>query len=97
MTIQSRSSGAPAHGRPGPDPLQMTELEKRMAEAEARHDVAARGRRAAPDVVQHYCAHERVTQACRAPRAGAPAARQRGRTATEKPPSRLQILFSRLF
>lgn len=43
------------------DPLQMTEAEKLMAEWEARHDVAARGHRGAPDVLQHYFAHERLT------------------------------------
>jgi hypothetical protein len=38
----------------------MSEAEKRMAEWEARHDVAARGHRPAPDVLQHYLAHERL-------------------------------------
>lgn len=42
------------------DPLQMTEHEKRVAEWEARHDVAARGHRVPPDVLQHYLAHERA-------------------------------------
>jgi len=40
---------------------EMTEAEKRMAEWEARHDVAARGHRAGSDVLQHYFAHERLT------------------------------------
>ncbi|MGY1679948.1 hypothetical protein [Geodermatophilus sp. SYSU D01176] len=43
------------------EPREMTEAEKRMAEWEARHDVAARGHRAGPDVLQHYFAHERLT------------------------------------
>ena len=43
------------------EPREMTDAEKRMAEWEARHDVAARGHRAGPDVLQHYFAHERLT------------------------------------
>ena len=99
MTTEERMQGAPGPGRVrrDPDPLQMTELEKRMAEWEARHDVAARGRRAAPDVVQHYCAHERITQVARPRPAGASAARRRPGPAAEKPPGRLRYLFSRLF
>lgn len=42
-------------------PHDMSEAEKRMAEWEARHDVAARGHRGTPGVVQHYFAHERLT------------------------------------
>jgi hypothetical protein len=57
--------------RPGGDPLQMTEAEKRAAEWEARHDVAARGHRAGPDVLQHYFAHERLTHAAEPQPAGA--------------------------
>jgi hypothetical protein len=49
-------------GAAGHDPLGMSEAEKRAAEWEARHDVAARGRRGAPDTLQHYFAHERLTQ-----------------------------------
>ena len=55
----------------GGDPLQMTEAEKRAAEWEARHDVAARGHRAGPDVLQHYFAHERLTHAAGPHAAGA--------------------------
>ncbi len=62
MTTEDRTRGTSGAGRarPGGDPLQMSEAEKRMAEWEARHDVAARGHRAAPDVLQHYLAHERL-------------------------------------
>ena len=65
MSIENRSPDASESGpsRPGGDPLQMTEAEKRAAEWEARHDVAARGHRAGPDVLQHYFAHERLTHA----------------------------------
>jgi hypothetical protein len=101
MSTEDRVQGAsePGRVRRDPDPLQMTEYEKRIAEWEARHDVAARGRRAAPDVVQHYFAHERLTQACHPRPAGAHAsnARQRPRPVAEQPPSRLRYLFSRLF
>ncbi|MCF6734322.1 hypothetical protein [Blastococcus sp. KM273129] len=63
----STGSGSPQASGPrrrrDTDPLQMTEHEKRVAEWEARHDVAARGHRAAPDVLQHYLARERLTRA----------------------------------
>lgn len=72
MSIENRSPDASESGRsrPGGDPLQMTEAEKRAAEWEARHDVAARGHRAGPDVLQHYFAHERLTHAAEPHRAG---------------------------
>ena len=81
MTTEERGQGAPGarRTRPNPDPLQMTEVEKRIAEWEARHDVAARGRRAAPDLVQHYIAHSRLTQGTRPRPAAAPAANERPR------------------
>jgi hypothetical protein len=62
MTTEDRPAGTQGDGRAGArgDPLGMSEAEKRMAEWEARHDVAARGHRAAPDVLQHYLAHERL-------------------------------------
>lgn len=62
MTTEHRTTGTSGAGRAGGrgDPLRMSEAEKRMAEWEARHDVAARGRRPAPDVLQHYLAHERL-------------------------------------
>lgn len=44
------------------DVVSMSEAEKLAAEWEARHDVAARGRRSAPDVLQHYMAHERLVE-----------------------------------
>jgi hypothetical protein len=52
-----------ASARTTGDPLQMTEAEKRAAEWEARHDVAARGRRPGAETVQHYVAHERLVHA----------------------------------
>jgi len=51
-------TGRPA--APRPDPVAMTPGEKVAAEWEARHDVAARGRRSAPDGVQHYLAAHRA-------------------------------------
>ena len=62
------------HARPAGDPLQMTEAEKRAAEREARHDVAARGRRAGAETVQHYVAHERLVHPARPHPPGVPAA-----------------------
>ncbi|MBJ7454037.1 MAG: hypothetical protein JHC71_18415 [Blastococcus sp.] len=62
MTTDDRTQRTPGtgSGQAGGDPLRMSESEKRMAEWEARHDVAARGHRPAPDVLQHYLAHERL-------------------------------------
>ena len=57
---ESPEPAGPGQARPTGDPLQMTEAEKRAAEWEARHDVAARGRRAGAETVQHYVAHERL-------------------------------------
>ena len=57
---ESPEPAGPGQPRPTGDPLQMTEAEKRAAEWEARHDVAARGRRAGGETVQHYVAHERL-------------------------------------
>ncbi|MGY1717602.1 hypothetical protein ACI8AG_00940 [Blastococcus sp. SYSU DS0552] len=99
MTTRENAQGGPGagRGRRAPDPLQMTAFEKRVCEWEARHDVAARGHRAAPDVVQHYLAHERLTEAARPWPAGAHAvgARQRPRPPAEQPPSRVGKLFRR--
>lgn len=61
MTESAPGAAAP-HRRPGAEPVGMTEAEKRAAEWEARHDVAARGRHSAPDALQHYVAHERLTR-----------------------------------
>ena len=100
MTTRETARGGPGRGgeRRAPDPLQMTEAEKRICEWETRHDVAARGHRSAPDVVQHYFAHERLIQAARPRPAGAHAgsARQRPRPTAEQPPSRVGELFRRL-
>ncbi|TYP88969.1 hypothetical protein [Blastococcus xanthinilyticus] len=91
MSTDENLQRAPGSGRVrrDPDPLQMTEVEKRIAEWEARHDVAARGSRAAPDVVQHYVAHERLTQGIRPRPAGSHAAARevaRPRPPAEEPP-----------
>jgi hypothetical protein len=59
---QSPDRAGPQERHAG-DPLQMTEAEKRAAEREARHDVAARGRRPGAETVQHYVAHERLIHA----------------------------------
>ena len=101
MTTEDRTPRAPEPGRVrrDADPLQMTELEKRMAEWEARHDVAARGHRAPPDVVQHYCAHERLTHASAPHPTGSHArAQRRSRfpVQDERPPSRFRALVRRL-
>ncbi|MDP5181609.1 hypothetical protein QOZ88_03080 [Blastococcus sp. BMG 814] len=64
MTVVSGTPQPPGdtgRRRGGWDPLQMTEAEKRACEREARHDVAARGRRPVQETVQHYLAHERLT------------------------------------
>lgn len=86
------------------DPLQMTEAEKLMAEWEARHDVAARGHRGAPDVLQHYFAHERLahpTGSHAAAGRAAPEPRQPAPTpavaAPVPAPPRSRGLLSRLF
>ena len=103
MSDEKRLAQASGTGRsrPAGDPLQMTEAEKRAAEWEARHDVAARGRRAAPDVLQHYLAHERLGHAAEPRPTGAhhgAEPRQPGELpAPPAPPSRglLRRLFRR--
>jgi hypothetical protein len=60
---QSPDRAGPGQERLAGDPLQMTEAEKRAAEWEARHDVAARGRRPGAETIQHYVAHERLVHA----------------------------------
>ncbi|SHN89025.1 hypothetical protein SAMN05660350_05020 [Geodermatophilus obscurus] len=64
-TLDGPEQPADRPTRPEPremaQPHEMSEVEKRMAEWEARHDVAARGHRAGPDVLQHYFAHERLS------------------------------------
>lgn len=107
MTTEDRSPGTPgpARRRPAGDPLQMSEAEKRIAEWEARHDVAARGHHAPPDVVQHYLAHERLPRqrpgsSVRPERArdGSAAEEQRPAAAEAEPAGRRSRgLLSRLF
>lgn len=60
MTDRTSPTARPGATTPRPDPLQMTAAEKCMAEWEARHDVAARGRRGDPEALQHYVARSRV-------------------------------------
>lgn len=84
MTTEDHTPGTTGAGRAGRsgDPLGMSEAEKRMAEWEARHDVAARGHVPAPDVLQHYLAHERAVHGQRpggrAPSAGSTAGAAHG-------------------
>lgn len=96
---RDREPARPNHVRRPADPLQMTEAEKRIAEWEARHDVAARGRRAGPAPVQHYLAHERLVHAEQPHPAGAfatpPPRRPVPPAATSRPP-RLRRLLHRL-
>jgi hypothetical protein len=79
----------------------MSEAEKRMAEWEARHDVAARGPPAAPDVLQHYFAHERLTHPeprpaqASPPAPDEPAAGSGREQAVERPRGWLRRLFRR--
>ena len=73
-------------GRPVGDPLQMTEAEKRVAEWEARHDVAARGRRAGAETVQHYVAHERLVHPAQPQPSAVPAAPKAPEQTAPPPP-----------
>lgn len=84
--------------RPTGDPLQMTEAEKRAAEREARHDVAARGRRPGAETVQHYVAHERLVHAAPHHPSGLQAAPQAPEqpVRTTSPPPRLSGLRNQL-
>ena len=47
-----------------PSPAEMTAEEKAICEWEARHDVAARGSRAAPGSIQMYLAESRSRERC---------------------------------
>ena len=71
---ESPEPAGPGQERPTGDPLQMTEAEKRAAEWEARHDVAARGRRPGAETVQHYVAHERLVHPAQPHPSAVPAA-----------------------
>lgn len=79
MSIGSESPEPTGSGsaRTTGDPLQMTEAEKRAAEWEARHDVAARGRRPGAETVQHYVAHERLVHAAQPHPSDVPATQPR--------------------
>lgn len=108
MGTDDRPREAPRRATPGGAPPEMTEAEKRRAEWEARHDVAARGHHAAPDVVQHYVAHERLTHPSApltpvphapagpgTPAAGQPQARPAEEGRQPRRPGFLRRLFSR--
>ena len=87
MGIDHESPGpaGSGHARPTGDPLQMTEAEKRAAEWEARHDVAARGHRGEPAAVQHYLAEIRTRQASHPAAPTAAAGHTDGRTVEPVP------------
>jgi len=58
-------SEGPVPGSPEPNPY--AEAEKLMAQWEARHAVAAAGRRVVGQGVPQYIQHERCTEACSTP------------------------------
>jgi hypothetical protein len=96
---ESQEPVEPLRARPTGDPLQMTEAEKRAAEWEARHDVAARGHRAGPETLQHYFAHERLVHSEPPHPSGvraAPKVRQPVQPAVMPRESRLRVLLRRL-
>jgi hypothetical protein len=64
MTAPGRRGPARDPGSATPEPNPFAEAEKLMAEWEARHDVAASGRRIGGLGVSQYLAHERCTEAC---------------------------------
>jgi hypothetical protein len=101
MSIDRGSPDRAEPGRvpPAGGPLEMTEAEKRVAEWEARHDVAARGHRAGGETVQHYVAHERMThpiQPHRAVRPVPPQPEQPAPPVAVPPDSRVRRLLRRL-
>ena len=59
--------GQPAGHGDRPPPAELSEAEKIMAQWEARHDVAAAGRRPSAAGVAEYLAHSRYVDACSAP------------------------------
>jgi hypothetical protein len=79
-----RGGSRPAGQRPAPDPLAMTPREKLAAEWEARHDVAAHGRRPLSESVQHHLGSGRT----REPRIGVPAGRAQTDHPAPTPPHR---------
>ena len=64
MTSSATPDPNARRNRPHPDPLVMTPAEKAMAEWEARHDVAARGKRATAGDVALYLAQSRSRERC---------------------------------
>ncbi|NEK60422.1 hypothetical protein GCU56_21425 [Geodermatophilus sabuli] len=76
------SSTAPDSPRSAREPAVMSAAEKLMAEWEARHDVAARGRRVDPAAaLQHYLSHSRCDEGGRHPDRPARSAHPHGRAA----------------
>jgi hypothetical protein len=100
---ESPEPAGPGQTRPTGDPLQMTEAEKRAAEWEARHDVAARGRRAGAETVQHYVAHERLVHPAQPHPSAVPAAPKaqeqpvQPASPSQQPRPRPRSLLRRLF
>jgi hypothetical protein len=64
MTSSATPDPNARRNRPHPDPLVMTPAEKAMAEWEARHDVAARGKRVTAGDVALYLAQSRSRERC---------------------------------
>lgn len=85
---QASASPHQASASPRP-PGEMSRAEKLAAEWEARHDVAARGHRADPLVVQHYLAHTRTQEGrhrAAAPAGPQPASAAAGADPAARPP-----------
>ncbi len=66
MTTPGHQGSARRATSGDPEPNPFAEAEKLMAQWEARHDIAASGRRPGPGVSQ-YLSRERCTEACSTP------------------------------
>jgi hypothetical protein len=84
MTTPGHQGSARRATSGDPEPNPFAEAEKLMAQWEARHDIAASGRRPGPGVSE-YLSHERCAEACstpaqehRRPRPGESRARRNG-------------------
>ena len=86
-------SDGPAPGSPDLNPF--ATAEKLMAQWEARHAVAASGRRVIGQGVPQYLSHERCTEACSSPGHAERPARSR-RAAQHRPPPDVHPHFSDL-
>jgi hypothetical protein len=65
--MSAPGQGGRPHARREPASVQFSEEEKIRAQWEARHDVAAAGRRPSAAGVAQYLAHTRCVDACSAP------------------------------